>query len=173
MHGTRSSTWKDYLLKHTSRVTKARTVKIQHRVNVNTLAHEPASHLQMNDIASVEIETNLPIFLDAYSQNRITGSFILIDPMSNATVAAGMIQKPLDSKDSPRLSKDFSPQASDAAGVSSQERHARHGHEPAVFLLEDRPSLATRLERALFDNGMEVLHLGGARRFRGSVCGSG
>jgi bifunctional enzyme CysN/CysC/sulfate adenylyltransferase subunit 1 len=81
-----------YLLKHTTRTVRARLKQILHRVDVNTLDHIPASALQVNDIAAATIETTLPLFFDSYRQNRTTGSFILIDPITNATAAAGMIQ---------------------------------------------------------------------------------
>ena len=48
----------------------------------------------MNDIATVEVETTSPLFFDSYRQNRTTGSFIIIDPLTNATLGAGMIQGP-------------------------------------------------------------------------------
>jgi hypothetical protein len=59
---------------------------------MQTLAEEPVSSLGMNDIGVVEIELARPLFFDAYSENRASGSFILIDPQSNATLAAGMIR---------------------------------------------------------------------------------
>src|SRR5712692_294900 len=112
----------------------------------------------MNDIASVEFETHVPLFFDSYASNRATGSFILIDAISNATVCAGMIQEDL-----PDLRKRETPELDLPAGaqkrVSAQERCKRHGHCPATLLLEDRPALALRLERALFEQGFEVLHL--------------
>jgi len=80
-----------YLLKHTTRVVRATVRSIRHRVDVVTSEQHPASALQMNDIAEVEFETNLPLFLDRYEDSRPLGSFILIDPLSNETVAAGMI----------------------------------------------------------------------------------
>ncbi len=86
---------KSYLLKHTSRTVRAKALKIHYRVNVNTLVQEPVDSLQMNDIAYVEFETVSPLFFDPYTQNRITGSFILIDPISNATLGAGMIRADL------------------------------------------------------------------------------
>ena len=47
----------------------------------------------MNDIAAVEFETTMPLFFDPYERNRTTGSFILIDPLTNATVGAAMIRR--------------------------------------------------------------------------------
>jgi sulfate adenylyltransferase subunit 1 (EFTu-like GTPase family) len=86
-----------YLLKHTTRVVRATVRSIRHRVDVVTAEHHPTATLQMNDIAHVQFETNLPLFFDNYTDNRSTGSFILIDPLNNATVAAGMIAAPVES----------------------------------------------------------------------------
>jgi sulfate adenylyltransferase large subunit len=82
-----------YLLKHTSQTVKATIQAVRHRVNIQTLEQEPATALEMNAIGVVELETSKPLFIDLYSHNRATGSFILIDPVSNATVAAGMIRQ--------------------------------------------------------------------------------
>jgi sulfate adenylyltransferase subunit 1 len=144
---------RSYLLKHTSRTVRAKAVKIRYRVNVNTLVQEPVNNLQMNDIAYVEFETVSPLFFDPYTQNRITGSFILIDPISNATLGAGMIRADLSDQT----------EVADAAQkpVTATERYKRHGHYPALVLVEGNPALAARLERALFDDHFEVLHVTG------------
>src|SRR3989441_5347643 len=81
-----------YLLKHTTRPVRARIKSLRWRVDINTLAHVSAATLNMNDIATVEIESTLPLLFDPYRRIRTLGSFILIDPVSNATVAAGMIE---------------------------------------------------------------------------------
>jgi bifunctional enzyme CysN/CysC/sulfate adenylyltransferase subunit 1 len=147
---------KSYLLKHTSRTVRAKALQFRYRVNVNTLVQEPVSKLQMNDIAYVEFETVSPLFFDAYTQNRITGSFILIDPISNATLGAGMIRADLaDQTASDQISEqEFAP-------VTAAERHKRHGHSPALILVEGDTALAARLERALFDDHFEVLLVNG------------
>lgn len=82
---------KRYRLKHATRQEFADIRHIKHRVNINTLEHEPAASLEMNSVGVVNIETARPLSFDSYRTNRVTGSFILIDPVSNATVAAGMI----------------------------------------------------------------------------------
>jgi sulfate adenylyltransferase large subunit len=82
-----------YLLKHTAQTVKAQVKKINHRVNMQTLDHEPAATLALNSIGVVEIETTRPLFLDPYTAQRRTGSFILIDPISHSTVAAGMVRE--------------------------------------------------------------------------------
>jgi hypothetical protein len=145
---------KSYLLKHTSRTVRAKALKFHYRVNVNTLAHEPSAALQMNDIAYVELETVSPLFFDPYTQNRITGSFILIDPISNATLGAGMIRADLSDQ---TVSGD--PATAVLAPVTAVERFKRHGHAPALVVVENNASLAMRLERTLFDDHFEVLML--------------
>ena len=158
LHETPLEVGRAYLVKHTARQTKIRALQIHHRVNVNTLEQEEATQLSMNDIASVEFETHVPLFLDPYARNRATGSFILIDAISNATVGAGMIQEdlpdPQELKGPALASLEITQKR-----VTAQERYQRHGHYPATFLLKNRPALASRLERALFEQGFEVLHL--------------
>jgi bifunctional enzyme CysN/CysC/sulfate adenylyltransferase subunit 1 len=85
-----------YLLKHTTRTVRASVRRIRNRVDVLTGEDHPAAALQMNDIAEVELHTNLPLFFDTYEESRPLGSLILIDPVTNATVAAAMICAALD-----------------------------------------------------------------------------
>jgi len=77
-----------YLLKHATQTVSAE-VAVRHRLNIHTLAAEPAHTLEMNGIGVVEIVTTKPLFFDSYERNRTTGSLILIDAETNATVAAG------------------------------------------------------------------------------------
>ncbi len=86
-----------YLVKCGTRSVAARIADIVHRLDVATLATEPAPEtLKCNDIAQVEIALAQPLAFDAYADNRATGAFILIDADTNATVAAGMIARPED-----------------------------------------------------------------------------
>jgi len=158
LHGAPLELGRTYLVKHTARQTKIRALRIRHRVDVNTLAEEPATRLEMNEIGSVEFEAHVPLFFDPYSSNRTTGSFILIDAVTNATVGAGMIQEDV-SATVIAAEKEFASYAVAETPVAAEERYARHGHLPAVLLLEGRPALAVRLERLLFERGFEVLHL--------------
>jgi len=80
-----------YVAKHTTRTVRATVRAIRHRVDVGTLNEVAADRLEMNEIAEVEFETSLPLFFDAYAENRSTGALILIDGVTNATVGAGMI----------------------------------------------------------------------------------
>jgi len=156
LHATPLEAGKTYLVKQTARQTKTRVVQIRHRVNVNTLEQEQATQLNMNDIASVDFEAHVPLFFDPYASNRTTGSFILIDAISNATVGAGMIQEDLSDRQRPERAELASSEVAEKR-VSAQERYERHGHFPATFLLRNQPALASKLERALFDQGFEVL----------------
>jgi sulfate adenylyltransferase large subunit len=79
------------VIKHTTRTTRARIEELDYRVEVNTLSHEPADELALNDIGRVRLRVGSPLIVDPYARNRTTGSFILIDEASNDTVAAGMI----------------------------------------------------------------------------------
>jgi sulfate adenylyltransferase subunit 1 len=80
-----------YLIRHTTRDSKARLAAIDHRLDVNTLQKVPAEKLAMNDIAQVSFKLAQPLFADPYAENRGTGAFIIIDESSNNTVGAGMI----------------------------------------------------------------------------------
>jgi sulfate adenylyltransferase subunit 1 len=158
LHETPLQVGPTYLVKHTARQTKIHALEIRHRVNVNTLEQEQATQLNVNDIASVEFEAHVPLFFDPYARNRATGSFILIDSISNATVGAGMIQEDLPDRQGPDELELASPEIAQNP-VSVQERYERHGHYPATFLLENRSAVASKLERALFEQGFEVLPL--------------
>ena len=81
-----------YILKHTTRTARAMITELQYRLNVNTLHRdETAGELNLNEIGRLRLRTTVPLFFDEYRRNRHTGSFILIDEGTNATVGAGMI----------------------------------------------------------------------------------
>jgi sulfate adenylyltransferase subunit 1 len=80
-----------YIIKHTTRVVKCVFVRLEYRVDVNTLEHHSSATLNMNDIARVAMKVQQPLVFDSYIKNRFTGSFIVIDEATNNTVAAGMI----------------------------------------------------------------------------------
>ncbi|MEO8628231.1 MAG: GTP-binding protein [Betaproteobacteria bacterium] len=83
---------RSYLLRHTTRTVKARIRTVTSRINIHTLERDAfTAPLAMNDIVNVQIALQQPIACDAYAGNRITGAFILIDEVSNQTVAAGLI----------------------------------------------------------------------------------
>jgi len=86
---------RQYLLKHTTQSVKTAIVSIESRINIATLNKEfGIEELCMNDLAEIRLKTAKPLIYDGYAANRLTGSFILIEPGTNATVAAGMLLPP-------------------------------------------------------------------------------
>lgn len=81
-----------YILQHTTKEVKAIVTEVCYKVNINTLHKvEDDLTLNLNDIGRIKVRTSAPLIADSYKSNRITGSFVLIDELTNATVAAGMI----------------------------------------------------------------------------------
>ncbi|MFB3917210.1 MAG: sulfate adenylyltransferase subunit CysN [Terriglobales bacterium] len=144
-----------YLLKHTTQQVTATIITLHYKINVNTLAQLPAADLQMNDIGTVTIETTRPLYFDAYRTNRATGSFILIDAITNATVAAGMLQERRRSSQEDSKFRTALLQV-EASRLTPGERYSRAGHYPATIWLTGREDLAYQLERKLFDRGCQV-----------------
>jgi sulfate adenylyltransferase subunit 1 len=144
---------RQYLLKHTTQTMPAEVKAVKHRVNIETLEHEPADRLEMNGIGVLHIETSRPIYFDAYTQNRATGSLILIDPQTNATVGAGMILAPVIVGRDRSTTLAVTPRAE---RVTPVERIARYRHGGETVSLGDRKALAWLLERKLFDRGCAV-----------------
>ncbi len=96
LNATPASLGARYRIKSATRQSTCTLDSIEYRININSLAHESARALEMNEIAIVHIETARPLVFDPYETNRTTGSFILIDPATNATVAAGLIRRSYD-----------------------------------------------------------------------------
>jgi sulfate adenylyltransferase large subunit len=135
-----------YLLKHTSRIAQVQITDIRHRLDVETLGQESAETLKFNDIGLVEIESVLPLFVDSYSTNRITGSFVLIDPVTNLTVAAGMIR----SIGAETIAKTTNV-------VTEADRRKRWGHSGAHIHLLSPIDFAHAVERFLFLRGAFIV----------------
>ena len=129
-----------YFAKHTTRTVRATVRKIGYRVDVNTLDHLNSDAIAMNEIAEVEFETNLPLFFDSYRACRWTGSLILIDALTNATVGAAMIVGPV---------------AATASFASPETTEASLGdaRRPTLILLPGRAELAVRVRDALIARG--------------------
>lgn len=145
-----------YFIKHTTQLVRARVERIDFIVDLETLEHKPASRLELNDIAGVTIACQKSLFYDPYQQNRATGSFILIDPISNNTVAAGMIQGPARDPDPDGVRRlPHSPQKP-RSRISPDERSERLGQRGVAVWLTGLPcsgktEIAFALERRLFD----------------------
>jgi sulfate adenylyltransferase large subunit len=146
-----------YLVKHTTQQVPAVVTAVRYRVNVNTLDQERAERLELNDIGRVTIETTRALFFDAYRANRSTGAFILVDPISNATAAAGMIQEPIREPAADRAAQAALSELNFQAGrLTPAERYARAGHYPATIWLTARQDLTYLIERKLFEGGCQV-----------------
>ncbi len=156
MHEQRLEANRSYLLKHTTQTVQAAITDIRYRVNINTLEKETANGLGLNDIGAVVIECRKPIFCDAYRRNRTTGSFILIDPMTNATVAAGMItgREPRSGTAEPGPGG-FQP----GERVTRAERELRNGSPAVTLWLDASAEVAHQIERAVFDARRQVYAL--------------
>jgi sulfate adenylyltransferase large subunit len=135
-----------YLLKHTSRIVPVQITDIRHRLDVETLGQEAAETLKFNDIGLVEIESVLPLFVDSYSTNRITGSFVLIDPVTNLTVAAGMIRS-IGAETIARTTN----------VVTEADRRERWGHSGARIHLFSPVDFANAVEQTLFLRGAFIV----------------
>ena len=148
---------KKYDIKRATSYVPGSIPSISHKVDVNTLEQAAASSLQLNEIARVKVSLDAPIALDGYEQNRTTGAFIVIDRLTNGTVGAGMIIAEPQSGAGHR----------DPLGhVSSEERAARFGQQPATVLFTGlsgagKSTLAYAVERKLFDAGRAVYVLDG------------
>jgi sulfate adenylyltransferase subunit 1 len=143
-----------YLLKHTSQVVPAVVASIDHRTNVATLAHEPTALLEMNAIGVVNLVLLRPAAFDRYAFNRTTGAFILIDPESNGTIAAGMVTSTSHSSDAEEILETGS-----WGPIQAGERESRWGHRGAVLELIGPVSLIDSIERSLFSVGVVSVRL--------------
>jgi bifunctional enzyme CysN/CysC/sulfate adenylyltransferase subunit 1 len=95
MHPRALAPGKKYWLKHTTHTVQAVVTELVHKLDMATLDPGPApAELAMNDIGTIRLRTARPLVFDGYAANRLTGSFILIEPGTNATVAAGMLLPP-------------------------------------------------------------------------------
>lgn len=121
---------------------------VDHRIDLGTLAPEPAATLRMNDIGAVSLQLLRPMAVDVYRDNRATGALILIDAETNATVAAGMIVSATG------VTGSGEEEEAEAWGrVTAGEREARWGHRGGVLELSGPADLIDAIERSLFAVG--------------------
>ncbi len=83
-----------YLIKHTSNIVPAILKELRYKIDINTLHREDSRELGLNDMGRVIIKTQKPIMFDPYTRNHATGSFIVIDELTNTTAGAGIIWYP-------------------------------------------------------------------------------
>lgn len=169
---------KNYLFKHTTQSAVGQIESLRYRVDVNTLHRSPSPELQLNEIGRCSITLAQPIFYDPYRRNRTTGAFIVVDRLSNVTLAAGMITaREVDKKTrlAPWEIEQNQVEESVSGGVvqvTAGERQARLGQTPATVLLtgmsgSGKSTIARGVERSLFDAGRTAVVLDGEDLRRG------
>ncbi|MGB9222357.1 adenylyl-sulfate kinase [Mycobacterium sp.] len=95
---------RDYIIKHTTRTTRTRVTALDYRLDVNTLHRDKsATALKLNELGRISLRTQVPLLLDEYTRNASTGSFILVHPDTNGTVAAGMILREATAQAGPNI----------------------------------------------------------------------
>lgn len=148
---------RSYVLKLGTLTTGARITDIKHKVNVNTFEHLSASSLELNDLSVVTIKTDRPIPFDPYRDIKGTGAFIMIDRLSNQTVAAGMIDFAL------RRAKNVHRQKLD---IDKAARNQLNGHSSKVLWFtglsgSGKSTIANALEQKLHARGIRTYILDG------------
>ncbi|PSQ76767.1 MAG: bifunctional sulfate adenylyltransferase subunit 1/adenylylsulfate kinase [Bacteroidetes bacterium QH_7_62_13] len=172
-----------YVIQHTTRRTQAYVSKVVYRTNVNTFHREEADTFALNDIGRVELETADPLFIDPYKINRSTGNFILIDPDTNETVAAGMIRgvaedvAPFGAEETVTdEERESSPNVVwEGLNVPRENREEKNDHKAAVVWLTGlsgagKSTIAKEVEQRLFDRDHQTMMLDGDN-VRHGLCG--
>ena len=150
-----------YWIKHTTRLVRMQVDAVAWKIDLATLTERPSETLGLNDIGRVAITCHQPLYFDPYARNRATGSFVIVDTLTNNTVGAGMIIDDDDAtQDLDAALREVQAGAARAerTQVSPRERAARLGQAGVTLLLHGAPSLTLRtvafaLERRLFDLG--------------------
>jgi len=164
---------KAYIIQHTTRRAQAFASKIVYRININTLHREEADTFELNDIGRIELTTADPLFIDPYKINRQTGGFILIDPDTNNTVAAGMIRgvaqdvAPVGEQSEAKAERATSPNVVwEGLNIPRDEREQQNGHKAAVLWFtglsgSGKSTIAREVEQRLFERGCHTMMLDG------------
>ena len=164
-----------YWFRQTTREAKAFISRVVYKVDVDTLHREDVEAFGFNDIGRVQIQTAAPIFFDRYEMNRETGSFILIDPHTNNTVAVGMIRGTVRSaeklaeqlNEATTVERKASPDVVwEGWNVPLEAREEKNGHAAAVVWFtglsgSGKSSIARELEQMLFAEGCQTMLLDG------------
>ncbi len=160
---------RSYLMQQAALLAPATVTHLRYRMNIETLRSESAEQLKLNEIGRIRLECARSLAADSYAKNRHTGAFILVDRMTNATLAAGMIldrtpaERALETEQRARHGQDPVAQQS---GIGPEQRARRVGQRPFAVWLTGLPhsgksSVAYALEQALFDRGYHALVLDG------------
>ena len=149
--------WRNYWLKCGTQMVNASITRIKHQINVNTLEHIAAEKLELNAVAECNLATDKPLVFDSYSDNSGTGGFVLIDRISNLTVAAGVIDHPL------RRTQNVQPQHFQ---INKEARGKLNNQKPCALWFtglsgSGKSTLANELEKKLFEMGHRTYVLDG------------
>ena len=141
---------KQYIVKHTTRYVRAQVQAVHWRIDLNTLKEEPTEGLQLNDIGRITLDCHQPLYFDPYTDNRMTGALVIIDTLTNDTVAAAMVCD--------QQQADLSGERLSQSHISATELQDRLAQQGRVIGLrgEDEAhelSVAYALERRLFERG--------------------
>ncbi|MEZ4860943.1 MAG: sulfate adenylyltransferase subunit CysN [Caldilineaceae bacterium] len=159
-----------YILQHSTRRVRAFINELNYRIDVDTLHRESVETLRLNEIGRVKLTTTQPLFFDSYQLNRGTGNFILIDPHTNTTVAAGMIRRRARTLDEVVPQQPERQRSSNVVWESSQitrgARERQNGHSAAVLWFtglsgSGKSTVARQLEKRLFELGCRTFYLDG------------
>jgi bifunctional enzyme CysN/CysC len=150
-------TGRNYELKLATQWAGASVTTIKHRTNVNTLAHEPAHDIELNDIVVCNIATSKPIAFTTYERSSTLGGFVLVDSATKNTVAAGMIHYSL------RRSQNVHRQA---LTITREDRERLNGHAGRVIWLTGlsgagKSTIANAVEKRLHALGRRTYILDG------------
>ncbi|WP_322989750.1 sulfate adenylyltransferase subunit CysN [Hoeflea sp.] len=148
---------RSYILRTETMSTPASVTKLKHKIDVNSLTLEAATHLDRNEIGVCNISTQMPVAFDAYRDNRATGNFTMIDRMTNATVGAGMIDYALRRADNVHLQ---------SIDVTREARGALKHQKPAVLWFtglsgSGKSTIANLVEKQLHALGHHTMTLDG------------
>ena len=149
--------WRSYLLKVGTATIPAMVTKVRYGIDINTGEHLDAQMLEKNGIALVEVKTNQPVVIDAFSHAPMLGELILIDRVSHATAACGVVEFPL-AVEGRAVVQELS--------VTRQMREQRNAHRALTVWFTGlsgagKSTLADAVERRLFARGVQTMVLDG------------
>ena len=164
MHETPLKESVPYLIKHTTKSVRGVFSKVLYRVDPDTLSRVNADTLGLNEIGRVTLESFQPLCWDPFAKNHQTGSFIVIDPLTHATVAAGMLTDRIVQKQKPEsVSRNIVPET---RLVMPEDRQALLKQKPATLWMtglsgSGKSSLSKVFEKRLIEAGYAVFSLDG------------
>ncbi len=184
MHEQSMTIGKKYLLMHTTRTVQVIPQALLYRMNVNTFHRENDETLGLNEIGRLRLVTSQPLFADPYKLNNETGSFIIMDPATKVTVAAGMIRPPSTEPIKPdrtddvslhRAGKKHSPEAVwEPWNIPREVREERAKQTAKVVWFtgisgSGKSTVARALEKRLWEQGRQTMLLDGDQ-LRHGLC---